>query len=109
MALLGLLGKGSKEKGRRKTSKGGCAGGREIVGKNHSREQEPAVHGGRQWDCSESREQTVLVHSVTFLVTANSAQAPLVPRVGFVFFICCRVWLDVPCSVLWPDQTRGDW
>lgn len=56
------------------------------MGKNHSREQEPAAHGGRQCDCSETREQTVLVHSVTFLVTANSAQAPLVPRVVFFFF-----------------------
>jgi len=75
------------------------------VGESHSGEQEPAALGAGQWDRSDSKQQTVLVHSVTFLVTANSAQSPLVPR-GFYFSSALGSgWLF---PGLFSGQTRPD-
>lgn len=108
MELLGLLRKGIKDPGEKKSvqSQINAYRGEERVEKSQQ---------GAGADCS-WRKATALrwewgtegFSSLSYFLN-HSKHYPGPSGAQRFYFICSRVWLAACCSVPWPDQTSGGW
>lgn len=106
LELLGLLGKGSKEPGEKKSIQ------RQIdVFRGEERVEKSQQGAGANclWRKALQLEWGTEGFSSLSDFLSHSKHCPGPSGAQRFYFICSRVWLAASCSVPWTEQTSGDW